>query len=544
VTERSSRPSGVTIALAVIVAIGALLRWLSPGRIALWRDEAQYLAIASLPDVQSIVSFLYRHESHPPLYYLLGRAAQAVFGTVEGPMAALSALASVAVIAVVGTVGSRAFSPAAGLIAASATALSMPLVILTVQLRPYALLALLVLVSHSSLWAYWSGRGERWLYVWFGSTVLIPYLHHVSVLILAGQAIIVGWLQWRGMPLERFRWRKLLQHATLLALLAIPSGYLLLAQATTAAYPSPKPFSILRPFLALGVLSLSFPLELLLPLLVLLAAGLGLLSRTRRVPVFDGARPLLTAATPVFLLLATLATYRSQFLVPHLLLSMAPFGMLLAGAYIAGTAAAGRRLQAAVWGEAVVTMVVIGFLFATGFAKTNTDLVARSVAAAAHPDDLVVLVPGAAGASFNRYFTGSNSRIDFPAVGQTPLYKFDADFARISDPRALQMARDSVRAAFDGGRRVWLVTIDRWVNSRVPTPELLSRDSFGGLGQADRSRANRLERYARWLYGPPAQIMTTDTTLPAYEQLVARLYARKPDMKLRTSDSALARDDE
>jgi hypothetical protein len=451
-------------------------------------------------------------------------------------MAALSLIASIAVVIIVYRIGVAAFSAVAGLIAAAATALSMPLVILTVQLRPYGLLSLLILISHGALWAWWTGRGDRWLRVWLAATVLLPYLHHVSVLLLAGQALVVLWLQWRASPLDRGRWRLLLGHAVLLGILALPAAYLLVSQSATAAYPSPKPFMLVRPFVALGVLALTLPLEVLLPLIVAAAALFGLRSRSPSLHVFAGPRVLLTLAAPMFFVLATLATYRSLFLVPHLLLSVAPLGMLLAGAYVAGVAEAGHRWRAMVWAEILVVMVGIGLVFSTGFAKTNTDLVARSVAAASQPGDLVLLVPGAAGASFNRYFRRAASRIDFPYPGRLGVYRFDGDFARIADPAALQMARDSVHAAFESGRRVWLVTFHRWLNSRVPTPEVLVRDSFGGIGQADRSRANRLDRYLRWLYGPPESTMTTDSTLPGYEQLIARLYARRPPAGARASD--------
>ncbi len=523
------RDRSITLALCwiAILAVATLLRWLSPGRIALWRDEGQFLAIASLPDVRSIVAFLYHHESHPPLYYLLGRGAMALFGSIEEPMAAASLFASLIAVAVVCIVGAKALSPTAGLIAGAAMALSMPLTILTVQLRPYGLLSLAILVSHSALWAFWSGRGDRWLNVWFCSTLVIPYLHHVSVLVLGGQAILVASVQLRGMPLDAERWSRFLRRAALLAVLSIPAAYLLASQSVTAAYPSPKPFAMLRPFTALAATALSLPLEVLLPLMIAFAWLTRSLVHSKAVAAFSGARSLLTAPFPVFLLLATLASYRSHFLAPHLLLTMAPLGMLLTGSWIANHAAEGHRWRAAVWGEGVLVGAALGFLFSAGFAKTNTDLVARSVATAARPDDLIVLVPGAAGASFNRFFHGSNSRIDYPMAGRTLLYQFDRDFSRVADPKALQAARDSVHAAFVGDRRVWLVTLSRWLSDRVPTPEILSADSFGGLGQADRSRANRLDRYLKWLYGAPVLVVSTDTTLPGYELLTARLYERK-----------------
>ena len=48
--------------LAGVTLAGTLLRIWSPGRIGLWRDEAQVLSIASLPTLAEITRFLKTHE--------------------------------------------------------------------------------------------------------------------------------------------------------------------------------------------------------------------------------------------------------------------------------------------------------------------------------------------------------------------------------------------------------------------------------------------------------------------------------------------------
>ena len=102
---------------------------------------------------------------------------------------------------------------------------------------------------------------------------------------------------------------------------------------------------------------------------------------------------------------------------------------------------------------------------------------------------------------------------------------FDGDFDKLADPVRFRRALDSLYLARQSGRRVWLISDARWIRPYVSAPDELSRDSLGGLGQADRARANRFYRYLRWLYGPPVLTYATTTTGPGPEHAAAWLFA-------------------
>ena len=512
--------------LGLVVVAGALLRWFSAGRIAVWRDEAQYLAVSRLPDFGAITSFLYQNESHPPLFYYLGHVAGRIFGSAEAPMSAFSFAASVAAIVVVYAIADAAFSRAAALIAATGTALSIPLTVYSVQLRPYALLSVLFLVSHAALWLFWSRRSRGWLGVWAAASLLALYTHYMTVLVLAGQAIIALWLL-RPAPLRPGERRALFRSAAGAALLALPALWLLVHQAQTTSYPGLRPLELVGPPRLLLALALNFPFELALPLVLGLAIATGALSRASHARrLLSDPRSLLIAPVPVFLVLATLATYRSQFLTPHVVLAIVPLGALMLGCYVSFLLDSGFRLAAALWIEAGVALSALSGISSIGYSKTTIDLVAAGVAAEARTSDLLFVAPGVAGTSFNRYFEGSNSQVSYPYPGPLALYPFAHDFKRVSSNRALQMGVDSIERAYRNRRRVWFIADIRWIRPDLDAPAKLSRDSFGGIGQADRARVNRFDRHLRSLYGEPVMQLGAIYEGSGPEAFAAWLFAR------------------
>ena len=513
--------------LGLILVAGGLLRWLSAGRIALWRDEAQYVAVAGLPDLGAITRFLYENESHPPFFYYLGRVAQALFGEVEAPMSAFSLACSIASIIIVYHVAGSAFSRGAGLLAAAGTGLSIPLTVYSVQLRPYAFLSVLFLISHAALWRFWTGRSRVALLTWAGSGVLALYTHYVSVLVLAGQALVIGWLLWRS-PLGRQEMRALLGVVLLAVLLSLPAVWLLGHQAETTSYPGLRPLQILGPPRLLLAMSLNFPFELALPLLV--AAAMLIRAFLRRsdgsTHLLDAPRAILILPMPLFLALATLATYRSQFLTPHVVLSTVPLGAVMVGWWIASLHAGGSRWGFGVWLEIMVAFCVLSGISALGYTKTTIDLVAAGVSAEAEESDLLFLSPGVVGASFNRYYNRANSQFNYPYPHRLVLYPFAHDFDRVSSPAALRVALDSIEGAYRAGRRTWLIADVRWLRADYPAPQVLSRDSFGGIGQADRARANLFDRHVRKLYGDPVLQLGATEQGSGPEAFAAWLFVR------------------
>jgi hypothetical protein len=170
----------------------------------------------------------------------------------------------------------------------------------------------------------------------------------------------------------------------------------------------------------------------------------------------------------------------------------------------------------------LVCIGLSGFSF-VGIGKTDTDLIAGYLRAEAGKSDLIVLVPGAFGSSFNYYYRGEASQIDFPVVGRVNLYEFDNDFQRVGSMQALQTTLDSLRSACLAGRRLWLITPSRWIVGGDP-PLILTKDSAGGLGQPDFARANLIERRATSGFGPAVRVVSPDSDTGGHEHLQARLF--------------------
>lgn len=516
--------------LAPAIAVGAALRLLSPTRLALWRDEAQYVGIASMADPGSILAFLYHHESHPPLFYLLGHFLGAVGGGVEQAIGALSLAASITAIVATYWLATNAFSALAGVVAAMATALSVPLVLHSVQDRPYALLALLFLASTAGLWRYLATGSRPSLGLWLASSVVALYTHHSTVLLLTAQGVYLTVCALRGSTEAPWRWREILGATAALVLLWIPGALLLVHQSRVTGYPALHPIQWDGPPRLFLRMMLEYPLEILLPTVLgavaiahFLRAPFGQLSRL--IPTAGLARGLLFAVAPGFLIFAMLGNYRSALLTPHVVLAVAPLGMVTVGGLVAELIERGRRWRAALLLESAIACATLGASFQAGFSETMAPEVAGIIDAEGMAGDLLVLSPGVMGTSFNRARTDSFSQIDFPFEGGVAVYPFDRDFERLADPVRWELALDSIHTAFRSGRRVWLISDARWIHPFVAAPARLSPDSLRGMGQADRARANGFYRYLRWLYGPPRAEYGTSAQGRGPELMAAWLFA-------------------
>lgn len=511
--------------LGSITALGAVLRFASPGRIGLWRDEVQALNIASLPTLADITRFLYAHESHPPLFYYLEHVGARLAASDTGFIAAITLLASIALIPAVWWLASLGGGRWAGAVAAALVAVSVPLSFFGVQLRPYSLLSLATILGSAAMLRDHVAPSARWRGLWAVMALVLIYLHHVGVVIVTVQVgtafLLVG---------PAIGWRRQMRawapFVGAVALGALPDLTFLAHQGRTAAYPVQHPVALWRPILDLWRLVISFPGELGIGAL---GALVCLIPRGRSAGpqsaegVAVGQACYVATLFVVTVGLLVLASYRSNLLVPYVVLAIAPLGLTAAGMAIAEAVVHRWRWRAVLLAEAAITCVVLSTLAFRDSGKTDTDLVAHYLAAEARPSDLVILVPGALGPSFNRYFRGAQEQIDFPVRGPVLRYEFEDDFERVASPAALQMALNAIARTCEAGRRMWLITPAHWMVSGDP-PSALSRRQFGGLGQADAARANLIERRAASIFGSPRQVVRPDVQAGAIESLEARLY--------------------
>ena len=132
-----------TLFLALIIFVGAFLRFYTIGSKTLWLDEAFSVWVAHHALVDSW-SWLIRIDQHPPLYYSLLHFWQTIFGDGQGTVRAFSALCSTLAMPFFYGACRRWFVERTALIATLILAISPFHIRYAQETRMYALLALAV----------------------------------------------------------------------------------------------------------------------------------------------------------------------------------------------------------------------------------------------------------------------------------------------------------------------------------------------------------------------------------------------------------------
>jgi mannosyltransferase len=174
--------------LAAIVVVGAALRFATLGVQSYWYDEATTVRELHLP-FGSLLHAVATKESTPPLYYVLAWVWAKAFGTGAAGLRSLSALAGVAAIPVAYLCGRALFSRAAGLVAASFTALSPFLIWYSQEARAYMLFGLFCGLSFLFFIRAWREPSARNLAWWAACSALAVLTHFFAGFVIAPEAI-------------------------------------------------------------------------------------------------------------------------------------------------------------------------------------------------------------------------------------------------------------------------------------------------------------------------------------------------------------------
>ena len=179
----SSEPGdrrGTALALVLLVALGAVVRFWDLGAARLNYDES-FTAMAGRLPVGSLFDYLRRHDSHPPLDYLL-RAPLARAGVSEFWFRAPSAILSLGAVALLAWwMRERGRF---GLIATALMAVSAFEAVHGREARMYAELELLG-VAIAVLAYAWLAAPRRWHAPVLGILVFVGLVTHVSMFLLA-----------------------------------------------------------------------------------------------------------------------------------------------------------------------------------------------------------------------------------------------------------------------------------------------------------------------------------------------------------------------
>ena len=89
--------------------------------------------------------------------------------------------------------------------------------------------------------------------------------------------------------------------------------------------------------------------------------------------------------------------------------------------------------------------------------QTNIDIVAAEVSKGARPDDLVVVNPWYFGISFGRYYGGQAKWLMLPQIAERRFHRYDLLHAKMASELPVADVFDAVRATLLRGNRVWIV---------------------------------------------------------------------------------------
>ena len=203
------RPWG---ALALIIAVGALLRFWDLGGPSLWIDEISSVSFGRVP-VGYLWSDWMVYETNPPLYYSLLNGWMDVFGESEFAVRAMSAVFGLAAIAAVFAFARALHSTQAGLCAAVFCALSAEQLGYSQEARGYMLgflaatLAGVALLRIADAWRENTSRlSTLWPYyaLYAGGATVALYTHTTFFVLPVLANVFMAWLWVFATPR---RWR-------------------------------------------------------------------------------------------------------------------------------------------------------------------------------------------------------------------------------------------------------------------------------------------------------------------------------------------------
>jgi 4-amino-4-deoxy-L-arabinose transferase-like glycosyltransferase len=175
--------------IGLITAGGLIARAALLAYQPLWRDEA-FTALAVQRPLGSMLVVI-RHDSAPPLFYLLERMV-AVVSTSPAALRVVPVLAGTAAIPIAAALGRRVAGDAGGVWAAVIAAVAPALIVSSLDARMYMLATMLVLASSLCLVrALDRPSPARWV-LYAGVSILAVYTVYFALFALFAQVIAVG----------------------------------------------------------------------------------------------------------------------------------------------------------------------------------------------------------------------------------------------------------------------------------------------------------------------------------------------------------------
>jgi 4-amino-4-deoxy-L-arabinose transferase-like glycosyltransferase len=193
----SSGERWVLLSLLAIMFLGAVLRFYGLGFQSLSEDELASWDLSNRGTLPQVIEGV-RGDIHPPLYFLMLRFAQWVFGEAEWALRLPSAIAGWLCIPAIYLLGKRLYSEREGLITALLLAVLWAPVYYSQEARSYAIVVLLSILTVYFWWGVMLGLRYRRelpardaaLYVI--CAVLCAYLHYFGLLLVVLQGVALA----------------------------------------------------------------------------------------------------------------------------------------------------------------------------------------------------------------------------------------------------------------------------------------------------------------------------------------------------------------
>ena len=207
---RSLLESRALLVLLAIMLLGAVLRFYGLGFQSLWSDELASWDFSNRETISQVIGGV-RSDDHPPLYFLILRFAQWIFGDSEWALRFPSAFAGWLCIPAIYLLGRRLYSEREGIIAALFLAVFWAPIYFSQEARVYSMLILLSILTSYFWWSVMLGlryrrelpTREAALYV--VCAVLCAYVHYFGLILVvlqgAALAVLAYGTPWKAMLL-------------------------------------------------------------------------------------------------------------------------------------------------------------------------------------------------------------------------------------------------------------------------------------------------------------------------------------------------------
>lgn len=452
-------PSGELAVVAALVVAGVVLRFVTTS--PLWLDEALSVNLAGLP-VGELPDAL-RRDGHPPLYYLLLGGWMDVVGDGDVAVRALSGVVAVATVPVVWWWARHRVGPVAAAWAAALLAVVPYATRYGTEARMYALVMLLAALGAVALTRLLERPGPAPAAGVAVAGAALLYTHYWSLWLLAATGVWLCWTAWRAEHPGTRRGARWGVGALVVAGVAfVPWLPVLLDQLRRTGTPWSDPF---RPSAALATSLVDLTGGRLAAEAVLGAAGvavllvLGLTGRALGPGRVDldlrtrpAVRPELVVGGGALVLGGTVAWITGGGFASRYAAVAVPALVVAAGAGAAVLTGATRRTVLV--GGLATLLLGISVIGAVD-QRTQAEAAADAVAAAAGPDDLVVVCPDQLGPALRRYLPATLDVVRYPDLGD-PRFVDWRDYAERNDAADPADVAAAVRDRA-GGATTWLV---------------------------------------------------------------------------------------